>query len=273
MEGNLADNSLTTGGNIKSGPNEQNITSTAETTNHNQDPDSIPIRKNIHIGALNAYEATQFWRYPIPHQIHPNSPAAWATTTTHVGEDSITANPDSSHIPGTENIQIGVQYLPSIAPATSQCPTLTHSTPWWLIPAQVTGTATVPPSIPQSIPGQFVPGQAAGVDQKTSERPVRVKCSFCEELGHRETTCPSLPCKHCAIMGHVGKNCPSKIRNWAEGEVKCSFCKGFGHRRDMCPSRPCKYCAVMGHVGKDCLVIARKRAERKRKAKAWREAC
>lgn len=131
-----------------------------------------------------------------------------------------------------------------------------------------TGTGTIPqfPSITNSIPGlRTSSGQHPVVEQ--------VKCSFCKELGHRMPTCPFLPCNLCAIMGHLGKDCPNKKGiNWAEREKQCSFCKGAGHQRNECPSRPCRYCAVMGHVGKNCAVIAEKRAERRRKAKAWREA-
>lgn len=287
MDSHRADNPPSATENTKfAGANEKIVTS-ANTLHDDQDSENIPIKENTHIGVANEYEATQFLEYPmLVHGNHPNSPAVGATTPTHM---------DPGNIPGVNNIHVGVQNHASIPPTAIQYPAATYSIPQQFNPGEVAGAPRFP--MPgHSIPGQFIPGQtpgaaapqfltptssipeqpipsqASGADTGSSSSSVRrAICHFCQELGHRVDVCPFLPCKHCTNMGHVGRNCPTLLRNrkWV---AKCSLCEKPCHRRHECPSRPCRYCAVMGHVGRACPIMTEKRAERKRKADAWRQA-
>lgn len=139
-----------------------------------------------------------------------------------------------------------------------------YSIPPQLNPGEVAGAPQFP-ILGHSIPGQFIPGQAAGAATGTSGGPVRRrKCSSCREPYHHVETCPHLPCKYCAKMGHLGRNCPTIVNNRTR-VATCSICKEPGHQRYECPSRPCRYCRACG-------ILAAKRAERMRKADAWRQA-
>lgn len=287
MDSHHADNPPSASENTKfSGDNEKNVTS-AKTLCNDQDSESPPIKENTHIGAVNEYEATKLWEYPIlAHRIDPNSPAVGATTPTHM---------DPGNIPGVNNIHVGVQNHVSIPPTAIQYSAATYSIPQQFNPGEVAGAPRFP--IPRhSIPGEFTPGQTAGAAASQFPTPTssipeqlipsqasgvatgkssisvrRPTCSFCQELGHRVDFCPFLPCKHCTNMGHVGKDCPTLLRN-SKWVTSCSLCEKPCHRRHECPSRPCRYCAVMGHVGRTCPIMTEKRAERKRKADAWRQA-
>lgn len=112
---------------------------------------------------------------------------------------------------------------------------------------------------------------AAATGPSSKNRTRRASCIFCQELGHGVDNCPFLPCKHCTNMGHIGKNCPTIPRN-RKYVANCSSCKKPTHGRKECPSRPCRYCGLMGHVGRACPIMTEKRAERKRKTDAWRQA-
>lgn len=274
MDSHHADNPPNTGENTtSSGANEEYVTTSAKTLNGDQDSESIPIKENTHIGAVNIYEATQFWEYPIL-RIHPNSPAVGATIPTHMDGGPIPAKQDPGNIPGVNNLHVGVHYHASTPPTGIQNPAATYSIPQQFNPGEVAGAPRFPmPRVPRhSIPERFIPGQAAGAATGTSGRPVRrFTCSFCHELGHRVDGCLHLPCKRCGNMGHIVRTCPifSRDLKWV---AKCSICKEPGHRRDECPSRPCRYCAIMGHVGKDCLNIVARLAVQERKADARRQA-
>lgn len=246
------------------------------------------------------------------HGLHPNSPAAAGATTQNQIDSSnnipgfgALQNHAASIVPtaiqfsaapySTSPQQQQQQFNSSEVLADAyQFPIPGHSNipGQFFIPApgqQTADAATIAqvPTLASSIPDQepIPPSNSSGASadsapakKKRTREARRASCIFCQEIGHRVDFCPFLPCKICANMGHIGKNCPTVTilrGRKSEGKKNCLLCckkQEPNHRWLECPYRPCRYCTVMGHVGRACPIMIKKRIERKRKAKAWRDA-
>lgn len=48
------------------------------------------------------------------------------------------------------------------------------------------------------------------------------RCSYCKEVGHKRTRCPSRPCRYCQATNHTSYSCPifKEKRNKRRAEAR-----------------------------------------------------